>query len=871
MKLKTIITILIILIIIILASFAFLPSVLSTEWGKNILLGQINNRISGKVEIKKIDLSWFGKQTFENLILHDENNNQILSLEQLSVDDPLWKLTFNRNALPSFDVSHLNAHLVPYENATNIQYALQPSQKKRDVSAITAPIIFENVNAHVQTKPGTDIQALLNGYCSQEQLKGQFDIDFRTPETDPNKLVDAITHNKFTIKANLKDIPVDVLDNLFLSKYPSYKGLLTSVLGKSLNLSISQSQVEDQNIAFVQLMTPHLNGELTGQFQNGRFALTKSSLLTLTLAPDSIQAFSPSWITLNKGNANLTINQLSFEYPSINPQSFIVNANVEFPSFILKNPANSSQLLVNYLQAKLEAPIKSNDVILKIDGQGTQNNQPLSLKLDWTVQKSDKWTSIIDAFKHKSNFDVEGVSLPIPLIDNLLNLQQRLLGLIGPTANLKIKGQMEPNGVNLALTASSDKLNLEQTTLHFDHNDSPFVGQMQAQKINLHGLQLDQVVAKWNINTDLKQGEASIETKNDMLKGHLTAKNWENQDFQGDLSIKDMPTSTLQLLGNVKDDLHTLLGERFSLAAKTTSTSKQSDWTFDLKGDNAKVMTSAVIQNNELILNEPLLAEISLHPRYEKIINKYFPLFKGLVSSEGPIKVRIEPEGFFMGLTSDYLTSLNIPKGVIEMKQIWFSQDSNLASVASLLKIDYDENLSVKMTPLYFNFQVGDLGIKRVDLLLLENYPLAAWGDVNIVKDKVDMTVGLTSRTLSNAFGVHKLPADRLLQLPFTGTLAKAKIDRHKATARIAALIAELQGKKANSFFGTIVEIAAGGISDPSPPPTTEPLPWSIAAAPAKDATDTAKNAEEETTDPTSQALKELENKATKALKKIFK
>ena len=72
------------------------------------------------------------------------------------------------------------------------------------------------------------------------------------------------------------------------------------------------------------------------------------------------------------------------------------------------------------------------------------------------------------------------------------------------------------------------------------------------------------------------------------------------------------------------------------------------------------------------------------------------------------------------------------------------------------------------------------------------------------------------------------------MQLPFTGKIGSAGIDKAKATARISALVAQTHGGAKGLILGTFFDIAGGSIADdpPPPPPTTNPLPWASQVTP---------------------------------------
>src|SRR5687767_2109298 len=122
--------------------------------------------------------------------------------------------------------------------------------------------------------------------------------------------------------------------------------------------------------------------------------------------------------------------------------------------------------------------------------------------------------------------------------------------------------------------------------------------------------------------------------------------------------------------------------------------------------------------------------------------------------------------------------------------------------------------MSVWFTPLYMSMKEGKLKLERMDMLLLNHYPMALWGKVDFPKDKIDMRVGLTGAALGHALEVSGLEPDYMLQLPLRGKIGEASVDKTKAAARISSFIAQSQGSTHGMIIGTVLGIAGGSLSE---------------------------------------------------------
>ena len=123
---------LVLLIIALAIYIGFLPTILSSEWGKSKLVSLINDKIPGKIEIAALSIQWLGPQTIEGLQLFDPEGISIFKVERAVASGTLFQLI--KNDLPdNFLVENLDLHLITdLSGSTNLKRAL----KKRMLPAI---------------------------------------------------------------------------------------------------------------------------------------------------------------------------------------------------------------------------------------------------------------------------------------------------------------------------------------------------------------------------------------------------------------------------------------------------------------------------------------------------------------------------------------------------------------------------------------------------------------------------------------------------------------------------------------------------------------------------------------------------------------
>ncbi|MBA3957995.1 MAG: hypothetical protein H0X51_06350 [Parachlamydiaceae bacterium] len=258
-----------------------------------------------------------------------------------------------------------------------------------------------------------------------------------------------------------------------------------------------------------------------------------------------------------------------------------------------------------------------------------------------------------------------------------------------------------------------------------------------------------------------------------------------------------------------------------------------------LKGANGWLNLDGKLQGTQLTLNKPFEFEVTVTPQLGKaVLQDLLPILSGVLHAEKPLKVTIDPNGFLLPLNAKDISEIQIGKATLELGKMTFSNEGQLGSVFNLLRPSNKEPLSVWFTPLFVQMNEGKIKIARMDFLMLNRYPMAVWGRINVPRDTVEMRIGITGTALYESFGIKGLGSDQMLQIPLTGSLNHASIDRAKATARISALVAQDQGSSAGLVIGTVLNIAGGGLTeDKVPAATTNPLPWGPLKSEASEST----------------------------------
>jgi hypothetical protein len=305
--------------------------------------------------------------------------------------------------------------------------------------------------------------------------------------------------------------------------------------------------------------------------------------------------------------------------------------------------------------------------------------------------------------------------------------------------------------------------------------------------------------------------------------------------FNIEASAKQLPIVLLCNIAcldpHIQEQVDALIGEKLDIQLKTHLHHMNGPLNINLRGNNGHLALNGEINNTILTLYKDLIAEVTISQKLSKsILQDLLPFMSSAIGAEKPVKIVIPAKGFSLPLIQLNLKDLAIPQAMIDLGKVSFSNEGQLGQILSLLQSTLpssSEPLNVWFTPLYLSMVDGSARLARMDMLVTGHYPMAIWGKVNFVNEKVGLNIGLSAKTLSYAFDIKGLNENYMMVLPLTGTLTNTSIDKGKALAKISALVAQSQGGTKGLLLGGVLGIIGGGLDeDKIPAPTTSPLPW---------------------------------------------
>ncbi len=380
------------------------------------------------------------------------------------------------------------------------------------------------------------------------------------------------------------------------------------------------------------------------------------------------------------------------------------------------------------------------------------------------------------------------------------------------------------------------------TTLSASLNDLPatviYQGKLSSNELAFSS-PIQKATSVSNIQLSLNHPQPSSPHQFDLSAKGLSCKGSFSQDGTADvkLLLEQFPSATFDLLAapfsSKPFSIGALCGPILNLSAETTLKQWTGPVKFDLRSDNLRTSLAGALQQGTLTLTNPFHLQLKITRELSQAL-----LDGASIRSEGPVTLEIKPQGFSYPLFPSNQEKIQVGAGRLELGKLYSLNDGNLQITLGLLKqakYRSGDELELWFAPLDFKIQNGVVNCERTEILIAKEYQVCTWGTVNLPGDSVDGILGLTASCLKNAFGIQNLPENYVLQIPVYGSLSNIKIDKGKATTRIAALMiwqqkdaaAGLLKGPAGKFLGeSLNKLGPLPGGDQKAPPAKRPFPW---------------------------------------------
>lgn len=287
------------------------------------------------------------------------------------------------------------------------------------------------------------------------------------------------------------------------------------------------------------------------------------------------------------------------------------------------------------------------------------------------------------------------------------------------------------------------------------------------------------------------------------LQGHITAKGkvYSKHDFNIQIDMKSLP------LILIHPELHRILGSTVDVNGEIKMEKGMGAIDLDARSPSITARLRSQFTQTAITLREPFTATL----RFKAPLQGFQAL--------NPVTVRIEPKDFLIPLPYS-LEKVQIGQGNLDIGKATARNSEAIATLISLLKATPPQKqVNLWFTPVQFQLQNGTLSLGRMDALVADSIHLCAWGNIQLITQKLDLNLGLPADSLEQFLGIKNLPSSFVIKVPVRGTIQDPEVVKAPAATKIAALLA------AGGVPG-FSELFSKPKADKDIPPPNLPFPW---------------------------------------------
>lgn len=433
-----------------LLTIASIPMLLSSTWGKSLVLSFINGKIPGKVSIENLELNWLGTQSIKQFELKNSKGVAIVSMDQLIVDSPLYSFLIEPINAGHLKINGLKAEI--QQNAmgqTNLEIAL--GLKPEADQKYNAPVFIENVNAEIKSSSDRNFFIKAVGITRQNDLKGQFSIDATLGQVQK-------------INLHAQHFPVLVLDQTLSIQQPKLSGMLLNLLGDYLDVTIDQISKGNDLTLTLNAKSPYVSSELNGKLDSTALYVNPGSMLRFEIPEQNIDKIltigqvqnAPKLEQPLKGN--LTIDSLIVPVQMHDLNEVIGRTLLTIDSNRISLPGKDAIITLTKLLLRLEAPKQSPTINFTLLADALQNKQPLSMNLEFKIPRNTKLAQLPESLFQN------GIA-----IKGQFNATHDVLEpVLGQQLTVDINGTLKETDSLLTLGLETQQLSIPEISLSFD-------------------------------------------------------------------------------------------------------------------------------------------------------------------------------------------------------------------------------------------------------------------------------------------------------------------------------------------------------------------------------------------------------------------
>ncbi|MBF5059103.1 hypothetical protein [Candidatus Neptunochlamydia vexilliferae] len=806
--------------------FAFLPTILSSNFGKNLIT-------SRNLSIGELSLSWAEGQSLKNL-RYKETGLKV-SIPSIESECSFWNLLFRSGSIGKTTITNPVIQVDPEKT-----YA---EKKGAGWSNFSGELIVKNGRAIARN-------VMIEG----------IKIDFKKGETFSFFAEGQTADGSFSLRGNeafegqgtINRLPLKGVDELVAAFYPEGRGLLLKVFGNTLDANFTSKKQGAGLDLTLALNSPLLQTRLEANYTEDMLKLIKPMSLTWT---PGLQLYLAS-ASLNPEEFQMLTSRGNFSFQQVKGDFSIGD---RMGNLLLKFP---NQKPITFQDIAFDLNLKKGH--LSLEGETTPSGKvalevgketvKVTLK-DFSSQVADPFlktrgqlpnmigpTLDLAYAKKGKNIDLkvdsDGLFFTGAFVQNkALRLRRPLKGSwkVSETSYDALRRWRDPNVTPSPFKIiGTGELKIELTSLLLppDRSKATFDAQLQLNKLKLNHAELRRFDFKVTKEEEIEfQFDGNVAIDGARKNGEVSGKG----QFSGELGngnvttsieaeISHLPSIFIDILQPSEYPPSAFLGDLIDATFNAEIAQGRGTVNMELNASACRASFAGRVSNGVLTLAKPLQALFTITPQLNAVLDKSAKLV--VVAMEKPISLYIDPKGFSVPLKDLHIRSMSLQYGQLDMGQIICQNSGSASEISGIFKMADSSTVSIWFAPAEFNMSRGNVTIDRTEILYDRRYEVCLWGHVFFPRRYVDMTLGITAPAL-RSFGISGINNSYVLKVPVNGPFGNVEVDTGAATAKIAFLVARKHiAPRAGVFgqvLGTIGDLADNQSDVPPPKP---PFPW---------------------------------------------
>lgn len=141
-----------------------------------------------------------------------------------------------------------------------------------------------------------------------------------------------------------------------------------------------------------------------------------------------------------------------------------------------------------------------------------------------------------------------------------------------------------------------------------------------------------------------------------------------------------------------------------------------------------------------------------------------------------------------MSIKEFKLKTLKI-EGNLDLGELRCARNHLLSVTLGLLKQKSQDSVTIKCGNIHFTSEKGIVAYPVTPFLLDNTFEILSKGTIDLIQDKVNISLGFTTQSLSRAFNLTALPDGYIVPFTITGSTHKPRIHTSQAIKNIATII----------------------------------------------------------------------------------